>query len=97
MTDPQQDERATGPGGERRTHAEAQATETAAEGADAAARSGSAAAGVPDDAISRAAAEVGADREDDVSGTGTNADAPGSTEPAEGRTVTDTGDTDRWH
>jgi hypothetical protein len=97
MTDPQQDDRATGPHGTRETHAEAQAAETALEGADAAARSGSPTAGVPDDAISRAAAAVGADREDSVGSTGTNADAPDSTEPAEGRTVTDEGDTDRWH
>jgi hypothetical protein len=96
MTDPQQDDRAGGPGGERETHAEAQATETAAESADAAARSGSATAGVPDDAVSSAAAEVGADRQDTVNGSGTNADAPDSTESTDERTVTDTGDTDRW-
>jgi hypothetical protein len=51
---------------------------------------------VPDDEISRAAADVGADRDETVGGTGTNTDAPDTTEPAAERTVTDRGDTDRW-
>jgi hypothetical protein len=97
MTDPKQDDRATGPGGKRETHAAAQAAETALESADAAARSGAADAGVPDDEISRAAARVGADRGDTPHHPGTHPDAPASTEPEEGRTVTDQGDPDRWH
>jgi hypothetical protein len=96
MTDPQQDARATGPHGKRETHAEAQATETALESADAAAHSGAPDAGVPDDEISRAAARVGAERGDTPRGPGTHPDAPASTEPEEGRTVTDRGDPDRW-
>jgi hypothetical protein len=93
MTDPQE---GTGAGGQRETGESAQATEVAAEAADAAARSGSADAGVPDDEISRAAAEVGAGREDSVHGAGTNVDAPASTEPEAGRTATRKGDPDRW-
>jgi hypothetical protein len=96
MTKPEGPAQPTGPGGDRETGAEAQATESALEAADAAARSGSADAGVPDDEISRAAARVGADREGTVGGSGTNADAPDTTEPEEGRTVTDLGDPDRW-
>jgi hypothetical protein len=87
----------TGPHGRAETGADTQATEVALESADAAARSGSTEAGVPDDEISRAAAAVGADRDETVRGTGTHEDAPRTTEPDTGREVTDTGDTDRWH
>jgi hypothetical protein len=96
MTSTEGPARPTGPGGERETGAEAQATETAMEAADAAARSGSPDAGVPDDEISRAAARVGAGRGPSAGTSGTNEDAPASTEPEEGRTVTDPGDPDRW-
>jgi hypothetical protein len=96
MTKPEGPARPTGPGGERETAAEAQATETALEAADAAARSGSVDAGIPDDEISRRAARVGRDRGDTAGTGGTNPDAPDSTEPEEGRTVTDPGDPDRW-
>jgi hypothetical protein len=95
MTNPQEG-RGTGPGGERETAADTQETEIRLEAADAAARSGSADAPVPDDAISSAAAEVGAGREDSVRGSGTNRDAPDTTEPDDDREATRTGDTDRW-
>jgi hypothetical protein len=101
MTDPQDigPARPTGPHGERRTGADAQAEEVATEAADAAERSGSPDAPVPDDAISAAAARVGADRGESVRDSGTWADAPRSEEPVAdpgaGREVTDTGDPDR--
>jgi hypothetical protein len=95
MTNPQAD-RAPGPGGERETAADTQATEVGLEAADAAARAGSADAPVPDDAISQAAAKVGAGREDSVRGSGTNLDAPDTTESDDDREATRTGDTDRW-
>jgi hypothetical protein len=98
MTDPQGPALPTGPGGTRETGAEAQATEIDMEAADAAARSGSADAPVPDDAISAAAAKVGADRGSTTADSGA-ADAPPTEEPVaesgRGREVTDSGDTDR--
>lgn len=97
MTEAHGPARPTGAGGERRTGEQAQAVETAMESADAAAHSGSPDAGVPDDEISRAAARVGADRGDTARDPGTHPDAPATTEPEEGRMVTDEGDPDRWH
>jgi hypothetical protein len=101
MTDRQDmgPERPTGPHGEHRTGAETQAEESATEAADAAARSGSPDAPVPDDAISAAAARVGADRGGSVRESGTWADAPPTEDPVADtgarREVTDTGDTER--
>jgi hypothetical protein len=95
MTEAHGPARPTGAGGERRTGEQAQAVETALEAADAAARSGSPETGVPDDEISRAAARVGADRGETTGTGGTNADAPASTEPEAGRTITDEGDPGR--
>jgi hypothetical protein len=101
MTEDMGPDRPTGAHGQQRTGAEAQAEETAIEAADAAARSGSTDAPVPDDAISAAAARVGADRGETVRDSGTWADAPETEEPVADpgarREVTDTGDTDRWH